>query len=86
MNDNFREFKGRLRKLDEILVERGLSDADFAQALSRVRRAVKHGDRSRDPSSTLRGLLEAAEGLARKNRLTWKVQPAGPRAQYIVPR
>ena len=66
MNDNFREFKGRLRKLDEILVERGLSDADFAQALSRVRRAVKHGDRSRDPISTLRGLLEAAEGLARK--------------------
>jgi hypothetical protein len=66
MNDNYREFKGRLRKLDELLVQRGLSDADFAQALSRVRRAEKHGDRSRDPSTTMRTLLEAAEGLARK--------------------
>jgi hypothetical protein len=47
-------------------VQRGLSDADFAQALSRVRRAEKHGDRSRDPSTTMRTLLEAAEGLARK--------------------
>jgi hypothetical protein len=66
MNDDYREFKGRLRKLDVLLVERGLSDADFAQALSRVRRAEKHGDRSREPTSTLRSLLEAAEGLARK--------------------
>jgi hypothetical protein len=66
MNDDYREFKGRLRKLDEILVERGLSDADFAQALSRVRRAEKRGDRSREPSSAMRTLLEAAEGLARK--------------------
>jgi hypothetical protein len=66
MNDDYREFKGRLRKLDVILVERGLADADFAQALSRVRRAEKHGDRSREPNSTMRSLLEAAEGLARK--------------------
>jgi hypothetical protein len=66
MNDDYREFKGRLRKLDTFLLEGGLSDAEFAQALSRVRRAEKHGDRTREPSSTMRSLLEAAEGLARK--------------------
>jgi hypothetical protein len=38
---------------------------EFAQALSRVRRAERRGDRSREPSSELRTLLERAEGLAR---------------------
>ena len=66
MNDDFREFKGRIRRLDAILVERGLSDADFAQALSKVRRAEKRGDRSREPTIELRMLLERAEGLIPK--------------------
>jgi hypothetical protein len=66
MNDEFREFKERLRRLDAILVERGLSDADFAQALSRVRRATRRGDRSRAPSPELRTMLEQAEGMARR--------------------
>jgi hypothetical protein len=30
-----------------------------------VRRAVKHGDRSRDPSPELRALLDKAENLGR---------------------
>ncbi|HEX9288122.1 MAG TPA: hypothetical protein VF904_01265 [Anaeromyxobacteraceae bacterium] len=66
MNDAFREVKARLRKLDEILVDRGLTHVDFAQALSRVHRVERRGDRSREPTSELRTLLEQAEGLARK--------------------
>lgn len=65
MNDNFRELKGRIRKLDELLVARGTGNVGFAQALSAVRRAVKHGDRTRDPSPALRVLLEKAESLGR---------------------
>lgn len=65
MNDNYREFKGRIRKLDELLAARGLGNLDFAQALSKLRRAEKHGDRTRDPSPELRVLLEKAENLGR---------------------
>jgi hypothetical protein len=38
----------------------------FAQALSRVHRAERRGDRSREPSAELRSLLDQAEGLAGK--------------------
>ncbi len=65
MNDVYREFKARLRRLDEILVAQGLTNVDLAQALSRVRRAERRADRSREPTSELRTLLERAEGLAR---------------------
>ena len=65
MNDSFRELKGRIRKLDGILVERGMVSTDLAQAVSRVHRAERHGDRSREPSAELRALLERAESLAR---------------------
>jgi hypothetical protein len=65
MNDNFRELKERIRKLDALLVSRGMNNLPFAQAVSRVRRAVKHGDRSRDPAPELRTLLETAESLGR---------------------
>jgi hypothetical protein len=65
MNDQYREFKGRLRRLDEILTDRGQGNADFAQALSKVRRAERHGDRTRAPSNELVGLLERAETIAR---------------------
>ncbi len=68
MNDAFREVKVRLRKLDELLDRGGLTHADFAQAVSLTRRALKRGDRSREPSSELRGLLERAEGLAPAGR------------------
>lgn len=67
MNDTFKDLKGRIRKLEELLVSRGHVDVEFAQAVSRVRRAVRHGDRSREPTPELRGLLERAEVLARKN-------------------
>jgi hypothetical protein len=64
MNDVFRELKQRMRSLDRILVERGLGNIEFAQAVSRLRRAARRGDRSREPSPELRVLLERAEGLA----------------------
>lgn len=66
MNDTFKEFKARLRKLEGILQDRGLSDADFAQALSKVRRAERHGDRSRPPTPELEALLARAEGIGRR--------------------
>lgn len=65
MNDTFREFKGRIRKLDGLLVERGSVSIDLAQAVSRVHRVERRGDRSREPSAELRTLLERAESLAR---------------------
>jgi hypothetical protein len=65
MNDNFKELKGRIRKLDELLAARGTGDLAFAQAVSAVRRAEKHGDRTRDPSPELRALLDKAETLGR---------------------
>ncbi len=64
MNEVFKELKQRMRSLDRILVERGSGDMEFAQAVSRLRRAVRKGDRSREPSADLRVLLEQAEVLA----------------------
>jgi hypothetical protein len=67
VNDVYREFKARLRRLDEILGEQGHANVEFAQALSRARRAERRGDRSREPSDELRALLERAEALARNS-------------------
>lgn len=64
MNDLFRELKQRMRSLDRILVERGLANMEFAQAVSQLRRAARKSDRSREPSADVRVLLERAEGLA----------------------
>ncbi len=65
MNENFRELKDRIRRLDELLAARGTGSLEFAQALSAVRRAAKRGDRTRDPSPELRALLDRAENLGR---------------------
>ena len=65
MNDNFRDLKERIRKLDALLADGGSQDLSFAQAVSALRRAAKHGDRTRDPSPALRALLEKAEILGR---------------------
>lgn len=68
MNDVYRDFKARLRRLDEVLAGQGQTNVAFAQALSRVRRAERRGDRSREPTTELQTLLERAEGLARSAR------------------
>jgi len=65
MNDTFKEVKDRLRRLDVVLAAGGNSNADFAQAVSRVRRLVKKGDRSRDPSPEIRTGLDRAEAIGR---------------------
>ncbi len=67
MNDVYRELKVRLRRLEAVLHDQGLSNVDLAQALSRVRRAERRSDRSREPSAELRVLLERAEALAPKS-------------------
>jgi hypothetical protein len=66
MNDDFRDLKERLRRLDAFLLGGGLVNAEFAQALSMVRRAAKRGDRTRSPTPELRALLERAEMAARR--------------------
>jgi IS4 transposase len=66
MNDDYKELKTRMRKLDDVLARDGAADVQFAQALSRLHRAARRGDRSREPSPELRTLLERAEGLAPK--------------------
>jgi hypothetical protein len=65
VNDSYRELKQRIRTLDQLLAARGMNNLPFAQALSKVRRVARDGDRSRDPSPELRVLLEKAETLGR---------------------
>ncbi len=66
MNDEYRQFKERLRRLDEILVGQGLANVELAQALSRAHRAERRAKRSREPDGVLRALLERAEALVGK--------------------
>lgn len=65
MNDTYREVKDRIRKLDTVLERGGNSNTELAQAVSLVRRLVKKGDRSREPSPEIRRSLERAEALGR---------------------
>jgi hypothetical protein len=68
VNDRYKELKTRIRDLQNLLEVRGMAaNRDLAQAVSAVKRAERRGDRSRDPSPELRGLLEKAEALARTN-------------------
>jgi len=64
VNDDFRELKARIRKLDALLRQGGTSHLPFAQAVSAVQRAVRHGDRTRPPTAELVSLLEKAEALS----------------------
>ena len=65
MNDDFRDLKARIKKLQAILEEGGVGHPPFAQAVSAVQRAERHGDRSRRPTPELKNLLEKAENLGR---------------------
>jgi hypothetical protein len=68
MNDTYKELKARMRRLEELLAAQGqgAANVELAQALSRLRRAERHGDRSREPDVSLRTLLERAEALVSK--------------------
>jgi hypothetical protein len=70
VNDDYRDLKGRLRKLRVFLEDGGHGSASYAQAVSAVRRAERRGDRSRRPTAELMGLLEKAERLGRGLGLT----------------
>lgn len=63
MNDSFRVLKARIRRLDDLLGG-GAENVEFAQALSQARRAVRRGDRSREPTAVLETLVKRAEALA----------------------
>lgn len=62
MNDTYRDLKTRMRRLDELLG--GAENVAFAQALSQARRAMRRGDRSREPTEALESLVKRAEALA----------------------
>jgi len=68
MNDNFGDFKARLRKLGSLLAgEQGriLENLDFARAVSQAQRLIRSGDRTREPSAEIRAAVEKAELLGR---------------------
>jgi hypothetical protein len=64
MNDTFRELKARVRRIDEALATGGT--VELAQALSQARRALRRGDRSREPTTELQTLVQRAEALVRR--------------------
>ena len=65
MNENYREIKRRIHKLDDLLDAHGMGNIAFVRALDTVRRASKRADSRRDPSPELRLLPEKAEDLGR---------------------
>jgi hypothetical protein len=75
LNENYKELKRRIHKLDELRFVRGMQDLQFVRALDTLRRAAKHGDNGRDPSPGLRVLLEKAEALGKT--VTGRAGPLG---------
>jgi hypothetical protein len=63
MNDGFRDLKARVRRLDEVLSAGVGANVEFAQALSQAHRALRRGDRSREPTAQLQALVQRAEAL-----------------------
>jgi hypothetical protein len=66
MNDTFRDLKARVRRLDEALSAGPAANVEFAQALSQAHRALRRGDRSREPTAQLEALVQRAEALGRR--------------------
>ncbi len=66
MNDTFRDLKARVRSLDGVLATGAAANIEFAQAVSRVHRVLRRGDRSREPTAELETLVQRAEALMRK--------------------
>jgi hypothetical protein len=66
MNDGFRDLKARVRHLDEVLSAGVGANVEFAQALSQAHRALRRGDRSREPTAQLEALVQRAEALVRR--------------------
>jgi predicted HAD superfamily Cof-like phosphohydrolase len=66
MNDEFRDLKVRVRRLYEVLSAGVGANVEFAQALSQAHRALRRGDRSREPTAQLQALVQRAEALVRR--------------------
>jgi ABC-type hemin transport system ATPase subunit len=64
VNDSFRDLKARVRRLDDVLSGGRAATVQFAQALSQAHRAMRRGDRSREPTPELETLVQRAEALA----------------------
>jgi len=72
MNELFGELKARLRVLEaQLTSERGylLGHLEFARALSKARRLIRDGDRTRKPPADLLAAVERAESLGRSVRV-----------------
>lgn len=68
MNESFGGVKARVRALvAQLSSEKGalLGNLEFARALSKARRLLRDGDRSREPSADLLSAVERAESLGR---------------------
>jgi len=68
MNESFGALKARVRALAEQLTsEQGflLGHLEFARALSKARRLLRDGDRTREPTPDLLAAVERAESLGR---------------------
>jgi hypothetical protein len=73
MNESFGELKARVRALEaQLTSERGflLGHLEFAEALNKVRRLLRDGDRSRKPTAGMLAAVERAELLGRTVRVT----------------
>jgi hypothetical protein len=68
MNETFGAVKARVRALDaQLASDKGflLGHLDFARALSKARRLLRDGDRTREPKAELVAAVELAESLGR---------------------
>jgi len=68
MNESFGALKARVRALaTQLDSEQGflLGHLEFARALSKARRLLRDGDRTREPSPHLLAAVEHAESLGR---------------------
>jgi len=68
MNESFGAVKARVRALDaQLSSEQGglLGNLEFARALSKARRLLRDGDRTREPTADLLSAVERAESLGR---------------------
>jgi hypothetical protein len=67
VNDDLADMKRRLRRAEELLLRNGsssiIANVKLAQAISRMRRLIRHADRGRAPSTELLHAMQAVDAL-----------------------
>ncbi len=67
MNEELAEMKRRLRGAEDLLLRNGsssiIANVKLAQAISRMRRLIRHADRGRAPSAELLQAMQAVDAL-----------------------